>query len=157
MDAKISPKFWSDPDIMDLLPEEQPFIRLTIIWMLTNSDRTTAGIFRRSARKFSFENCLDATWLDRTLDRLPKMFLVCGEKVLIKKFIEYQIGTGDALRKNNQTKGLTARRIRGANRLLARWTVEFDAHDTTSENRIKAVTRAQPGWHAKARPYRAPA
>lgn len=100
MDAKISPAFWDDM-------EEHPYqMKLTVLWAMTNSSRDSCGVFRRSPARFAFQTGLDATWLNETIDRLPRMFVEDGERVLLRNFIRYQIGVGQALARDNQAKGL---------------------------------------------------
>lgn len=102
MNPKIHPSFWRDTD----LEEKPPEMKLTLLWMMTNPDLHFAGVFRLAPRRFNFETGLESCWLTKTIDALPKMFVVDCESVLIKNFIKYQFGTGQKLAANNMGKAL---------------------------------------------------
>ena len=102
MDAKFSAKFWDDPD----LEEQPPEVKLTFAWAFTNGDRDLCGTFRFSARRFTFQTGLEASWLERTIKALPRSLVRDGEHVLCVKFIAHQFGRGPAMVANNIAKAL---------------------------------------------------
>lgn len=100
MDPKISPSFWSDPDLVSLPHDQQPWVRYSVLWMITNPDTNMAGIFRIAPRLYEFQTGLEAAWLERTLLAAPRMFIRDGEAVLIRNFVRYQFGVGTRLLSN---------------------------------------------------------
>lgn len=102
MIVRISPSFWSDPDIEEMPPE----LKLAALWMLTNSRTTLFGYVEVSPRRFLFETGTPYEGLDALCKAHPKGFVKCGAGYWIRNFISYQMGSGDKLVANNFCKGL---------------------------------------------------
>lgn len=98
MDPKISPLFWSDPEIEALKPEG----KLCVLWMLTNPSMNLCGFFQVSAKRFQFETGLEPGVLQSTIKNLPRTFAYYAEKNIVysRNFIRSQLGYGDQLVKN---------------------------------------------------------
>lgn len=97
MRVYVSPAFWSDPDVENASPE----IKLTALWLMTNSQTTLIGTCAATERRFAFETGLPAEGLPRACQALPNTFKVVAGTIFIRNFIRHQFGTGDALRRNN--------------------------------------------------------
>lgn len=97
MKTFISNKFWHDPDIEALDSGE----KLTVLWLLTNSNITPLGFCNATPGRFSFETKLEPEILSKTVKKCQKMFTECVNTVFINNYIKWQHGIGRALQLNN--------------------------------------------------------
>jgi hypothetical protein len=99
MDRKISPSFWTDPDIEVLTPEQ----KLAVLWILTNPQMNLCGFCQVSLKRFHFETGLTEDVLATTIGKLARSFKHFEEKNIIysRNYIRYQLGSGSKLMKNN--------------------------------------------------------
>jgi hypothetical protein len=105
MDAKISPNFWADM-------EEHPMeVKLTFLWAMSHPETAASllGFFTWRPRRFTCDTGLEPGWLLRTVEALPRAFVVIGDKVWLRHFIAYQLGRGPALVRNRTFQGLVNR------------------------------------------------
>lgn len=97
MKPLIDPAFWSDPDI----EAEKSAVKLTALWLITNSQTSLLGVCGASLSRFVFETGLTADALESTLKALPKSFIRVGTSVFVRNYIRHQFGTGEKLMRNN--------------------------------------------------------
>jgi hypothetical protein len=105
MDAKISPNFWADM-------EEHPMeVKLTFLWALSNPETAASmlGLFTWRPRRFTCDTGLEPSWFLRTVEALPRAFVMIGDRVWLRHFIAYQLGRGAPLIKNRTFGGLVNR------------------------------------------------
>lgn len=93
----IDPAFWSDPDIEG----SKAGVKLTSLWLITNSQTSLLGICGSSVARFEFETGLKAEALETTIQALPRAFRKFGSVIFIRNYIRHQFGSGDKLTKNN--------------------------------------------------------
>jgi hypothetical protein len=108
MHPKIVESFWSDPDIDRFRGAQKAELRLTLIWAITNPSTNCLGIFPVNPDRFAFDTGLEADALLRTMQALPKPFVVDADSgfALVRNYVRYQYGVGVALAKNNMTRTL---------------------------------------------------
>lgn len=97
MKPMIDQAFWSDPDIEGA----KPGVKLTALWLITNSQTNLLGICGASEGRFIFETGLDAKALPSTLEALPRAFVKVGQLIFIRNYIRHQFGSGEKLKRNN--------------------------------------------------------
>lgn len=99
MDTKIKASFWTDKEV-EQLPAES---KLALVWMLTNSQINVCGIFQVTERRFAFETGLPAEALWKTVEALPRALkgFKSIDTIYCRNFIRHQLGSGNALTKNN--------------------------------------------------------
>lgn len=102
MNVRITPGFWSDPEIEELSAE----MKLAALWALTNSRTTVFGYVEVSDRRYEFETSSPYQALIGLCEAHPKGFVKCGKGIWVRKFISYQIGTGKRLIDNNYCRTL---------------------------------------------------
>lgn len=102
MHPKIVESFWSDLDFDRFQAQELASVRLTFLWTITSPTTNAAGIFPCQRRVFTSDTGLDFDWLDKTMKAFPRSFVYDAESryALLRGYVRYQIGTGDALVKN---------------------------------------------------------
>lgn len=103
MKTFISERFWSDPLVEELGPDE----KLAILWLLTNSNCDLCGFTQITHRRFTFETGLNPKALQRAMEGLGKGF-VSPSKGFIwsRNFIAHQFGRGPKLQRNNITRSV---------------------------------------------------
>ena len=101
MDAKITSAFWADPEFED----EEPPVKLAALWAVTNSEVDLCGVFKYSAKRFTYETNADPKEFDRLL-HISSSFLRIGDHVFCRSFIRYQIGDGPLLLKNSLCRSM---------------------------------------------------
>jgi hypothetical protein len=99
----IDPVFWSNDKVEELGPD----LKLAALWIMTNSNTSDIGICKVTKKRFVFETGLPDDSLDRVCEALPETFIRAGELIIIRNFVRYQFGSGDALKRNNFFKTLT--------------------------------------------------
>lgn len=106
MDTKIKSSFWTDSEVETISPEQ----RLAFLWILTNSQIGLCGFFEASTRRFAFETGLPEKALWETVEALPRALKGFRDKNIIyaRRFIQHQLGSGNALERNNIFKSLMA-------------------------------------------------
>jgi hypothetical protein len=102
MNVRITPEFWSDPQIEELTAEQ----KLAALWVMTNSRTTLFGYVEISERRFEFETSTPYQALVSLCEAHPKGFIKTGKGIWVRKFISYQFGTGKKLIDNNFCKPL---------------------------------------------------
>lgn len=102
MNVKISPEFWSDPDIENLSPET----KLAVLWLLTNPRVNLVGYAEISEKRFCFDTGLKPEALAEPFKALPKSFIRDERGYWIRAFIRHQFGQGEPLLRNNYCKPL---------------------------------------------------
>lgn len=93
----IDQAFWSDPDIEG----SKSGIKLSALWLITNSQTSLLGICGASAVRFKFETGLPPEALDTTIKALPRAFKRFGAVVFVRNYVRHQFGTGEKLVRNN--------------------------------------------------------
>lgn len=98
----IDQAFWSDPDI-----EKCKYgVKLTALWLITNSQTNLLGVCKASEPRFTFETGLDPKALQSTLEALPRAFIRVKDGIFARNYIRHQFGSGDKLIRNNFFKTL---------------------------------------------------
>lgn len=97
MKPMIDQSFWSDPDI----EAQKSGVKLTALWLMTNSQTSLLGLCGASDQRFAFETGLPSEALQRAIEALPRAFVRFGSLVFVKNYIRHQFGTGGKLKRNN--------------------------------------------------------
>lgn len=97
MKPLIDQAFWSDPDIEG----SKPGIKLTALWLITNSQTNLLGICGASEGRFLFETGLKAEALPSALEALPRAFVKVGGVIFVRNYVRHQFGSGEKLKRNN--------------------------------------------------------
>lgn len=97
MKPLIDQSFWSDPDIEGAESE----VKLTALWLITNSQTSLLGICGASTSRFKFETGLSPEALQRACEALPRSFKQFGNLIFVRNYVRYQFGSGEKLVKNN--------------------------------------------------------
>jgi hypothetical protein len=108
MNVRISPGFWSDPEIEELTAD----MKLAALWLMTNSRTTVFGYVEISERRFEFETGSPWQALLDLCKAHAKGFVKTGKGFWVRRFISHQIGTGKKLIDNNFCRALV-RDLRG--------------------------------------------
>lgn len=116
MNVKISPDFWTDPEMEDISPNA----RYAVLWLLTNPRVNLLGYAEIGRKRFVFETGLAIEALDGAFEALPRAFVRRGDAYWVRGFIRHQFGRGDALVKNNMGRAI-GRELEGLGRA---WVVE---------------------------------
>lgn len=93
----IDQAFWSDPDIEGA----KAGVKLTALWLITNSQTNLLGVCGASESRFRFETGLDDKALTSTLEALPRAFVRVGGVIFVRNYVRHQFGSGDKLKRNN--------------------------------------------------------
>ena len=104
MKPMINQSFWSDPEI----EQQQPEIKLAMLWLITNPQTSILGICQASERRFHFETGLPPEALQRACEALPGALKRIGSAIFVKNYIRHQFGSGDRLKRNNFFKALSS-------------------------------------------------
>ena len=104
MSPFIHPAFWSDPEIESASAE----VKLTVLWLITNSQTSIIGLCRATEKRFAFETGLPGDTLRQACAALPKMLFAAAEGIWIRNYIHHQFGRGDKLTRNNCFKAIRA-------------------------------------------------
>jgi hypothetical protein len=104
MDPNIKAEFWCDPDLEAASVE----MKLTFLWLLTNSNRNLCGATLFSTRKFISDTQLDPALIKETEQVMNGKVIQCGSWIWVKNFIRHQFGRGELLLRNK-----TSRRLQG--------------------------------------------
>lgn len=97
MKPMIDQAFWSDPDIEGA----KAGVKLTALWLITNSQTNLLGVCGASEGRFKFETGLDDKALTSTLEALPRAFTRVGSLIFVRNYIRHQFGSGEKLKRNN--------------------------------------------------------
>lgn len=97
MKPMIDQAFWSDPDIEG----SKAGVKLSALWMITNSQTSLLGICGASNARFEFETGLKIDALESALKALPRAFKRFGSVIFVRNYIRHQFGTGEKLKRNN--------------------------------------------------------
>jgi hypothetical protein len=97
MKPLIDQAFWSDPDI----ERNKPGVKLTALWLITNSQTSLLGVCGASVSRFEFETGIKGEGLQRALEALPRAFTQFGDVIFVRNYIRHQFGTGEKLMRNN--------------------------------------------------------
>ena len=93
----IDQSFWSDPDI----ESSKAGVKLTALWLITNSQTSILGLCSASVARFMFETGLPAEAIDAAIKALPRAFEKFGAVIFVKNYVRHQFGVREKLVKNN--------------------------------------------------------
>lgn len=85
----VNTKFWEDPWVESLAPDE----KLLFLYLITNSYANIAGIYEISMRRISFETGIELERVRKGLERLgkdKKAFFISGNYMFLPNFLKNQ-------------------------------------------------------------------
>lgn len=148
MKPMIDQAFWSDPDIEGV----KYGVKLSALWLMTNSQTSLIGICGASPSRFEFETKLPAQALETTLEALPRAFKRFGNVIWLRNYIRHQFGTGEKLIKNNFFVALSSlfNSVKDPE-LKSEILAEYPEFEQALQRACQGLTKPKDGWKGKGR------